>query len=323
MSLADQDVKLIVDAHTDCRALDISAEGIGVVTPRAFKEGQKVSVNILFDGQRIDGLMDVRTVRARKDKLFRCGLQVPRKNKDMLAAFQKMSISVQRELLCRLAAISSDAKRMDAQQKAEDRTRLFKAIDDASKRREQAEETAQSIEGYINKDQCVLLRLPLDSGGHVMLPAALLDESGRIVFAAGDEIQSEEFKQLESDPLFMSRSWLKKAGAEPKGDSKDGYESRTFFRREWKMKISVVLEQQDSTRYIAAQTIDLSRGGYSFTATQDVPAGSILTAEVPVGKKLLTVRGTVRHCTKLAEQQYQVGVQFAEVIGAKNMNYDV
>lgn len=218
---------IIVDARRDCRPLDISTEGLAFITPAKFKIGQTVTVNITFGGRRYDGLMTVRSVRKRKDKLPRCGLQASSKNKDLLVSLQTISMSVQRDLLCRLAAIGTPVKQLDGDKS--DRTSAVGNGRGSAKPtgNDQADNTpAAKQPGHpealnkprrllntpLSQDAFALLRLPVSELVDMCVPGELRDRDGRIVVEAGEVVSDDALSELSQSPMYISRDWLKAVG---------------------------------------------------------------------------------------------------------------
>lgn len=283
VSVADQGMKAIIDAQPDCRPLDISAEGLGVITTRPLKVGQPVSVNIVFDGRRIDGLMIVRAVRERKDKKFRCGLQAPSKNKELLKSLQAITMTVQRELLSRLAAIDTATKQLGGgSHTAKDRT-------------------SPCATGTVARDG------PNQSGGPK--PENKTAHTARTKARDGKPGGKPDPAKQPQDPQTREHDSFQALIDQYLAEG----DQRKSTRKKWRTQITLTLPSKDATRVIRTDAVDLSRSGYSFRTYRDVPSGSVVKTEVTLGQKVFKISGIVRHCTRVNDRDYQVGVQFEYV----------
>lgn len=287
VSVADQGMTVTIDGSPDCRPLDISAEGMAVITARPLNAGQIVTVNTVFNGQQIDGMMIVRAVRERKDKKFRCGLQAAGKNKTLLDALQTIAMTVQRDLLSRLAGVETTTKLLGGGGcTAKDRTK-----------------PVSSVQGPDNSDEREPQRSPRPGGTQAtkkqQTQKIRKHKSGR----ARDP--SNGLHDLPSQDRLSFREAIDQHLTEN--------DQRHNIRRKWRAQVMVKLPSKDVMRVIRTDAFDLSRGGYSFRTYREVPNGVIAKTEVTLGQKVFRISGTVRHCTRIGEREYRVGIQFAAV----------
>ncbi|CAN5701133.1 hypothetical protein BH09PLA1_BH09PLA1_31230 [soil metagenome] len=88
-----------VDKERDCALVDVSAEGLGVLTRQKYRLGTAVKLLLDYENQHVEGLVRVQTVRAAADGTFRCGLLVPSTEPTMRRSLQKITTLVQRQQL--------------------------------------------------------------------------------------------------------------------------------------------------------------------------------------------------------------------------------
>lgn len=281
VSVADQGIKVNINAWPDCRPLDVCAEGLGVITAKPLKIGQSVSVNIVFGGERIDGLMIVRAVRQRKDKKYRCGLQAPSKNKELLKSLQTITMTVQRELLSRLAAVETATKQLGGG-------------------------------GHTANDRTSPVAPDLSPEG----PGEREEPGGDRSCGKQARISRVEKPGNKTDTPTGSRDTQKRDRLSfdtPPDQYLAVDDQRNDARKKWRTQLTMTVPSRDVIRVIRTDAVDLSRGGYSFRTYREVACGSVVKTEITLGHKLFKVCGIVRHCTRVNERDYRVGVQFKEV----------
>jgi len=322
VSVVNQGMTVVVGGQQGCRALDVSAEGLGVISPQQLEIGQEMSVQIEFDGQHINKPMVVRTVRKRKDKKFRCGLQVPDNSSDLTKSLQTIAMSVQREFLCRLSAIGTMAsKKLGGDIPAvTDRTTPIAKGHRPSRPTEQrspgsgAEQTrkASSQTPQVHS-KYLMLHLPLRDLIGKRMQGHLRDSSGRIVVSKNDVLSAATVASLLQTPPYIGGDWLKPmVHPGEQEDLQTGDERRKNIRRAWQMKMQVDLKLQGFAQRLDTTTVDLSRGGFSFIANRNVPKGTTVSANITVGGSTRKIKGVVRSCTKSSTLDHRISVQFAD-----------
>jgi hypothetical protein len=86
-----------------CPVVDVSPEGFAVILPAAPTIGTNLPVNWSVDGTTVDGTARVQTIKQLKNGTFRVGLLMPEKKSPARRALEKLSITLQRMQLKRLA----------------------------------------------------------------------------------------------------------------------------------------------------------------------------------------------------------------------------
>lgn len=104
VSVALADLLAVVGKEKDCQVVDVSSEGFAVIAKSAFEMGASVKVSFTAEGQTVDGLARVQTVKMRNDGKFRYGFLIADRLSPARKALNAISMAVQRQQLKRLSA---------------------------------------------------------------------------------------------------------------------------------------------------------------------------------------------------------------------------
>lgn len=88
-----------VEKERDCKLVDVSPEGLAVLTKQNYRLGTAVKMLFDYEDQHLEGLARVQTVRELPNGKFRCGLLVPSTEVPMRKSLQKITALVQRRQL--------------------------------------------------------------------------------------------------------------------------------------------------------------------------------------------------------------------------------
>jgi hypothetical protein len=99
VSLVDFAVTARVENDRKCPLVDISPEGLGLITKKNHRLGTAVRVTLAYEDEQLEGHARVQTVRPLKDGTFRCGLLVPSTEEEMRRSLRKMTAIAQRQQL--------------------------------------------------------------------------------------------------------------------------------------------------------------------------------------------------------------------------------
>ncbi len=101
------DIKAIFDDVYDCPLRDVSVTGFAVASPNAYKIGQVLDAEIVFEGKRYVGEVSIQSVAPLRDGMTRYGVNCIKSTTNpkqcLLKGVQHISMSVQRQQLSRLA----------------------------------------------------------------------------------------------------------------------------------------------------------------------------------------------------------------------------
>lgn len=102
-SVAAMKMQAKVGAESGCAVVDVSPEGLGVVTRKEHALGSLEKIELEWDGQRLCGEARIQTRRTRQDGSHRYGLMVLEKGGPMRRGLEQLSSAVQRMQLRRLS----------------------------------------------------------------------------------------------------------------------------------------------------------------------------------------------------------------------------
>jgi hypothetical protein len=88
-----------VENDRKCKLVDISPEGIGLITNKSHLLGTAVRVTLDYADHRLEGRARVQTVRPLPNGTFRCGLLVPSTEDETRRTLQKITATLQRAQL--------------------------------------------------------------------------------------------------------------------------------------------------------------------------------------------------------------------------------
>ncbi len=106
VSVVAMSITARVCGERDCPVVNISAEGLAVLTELGHELGDNVDLTFEYDDQRVIGVACVQTVRILPGRKYRCGLMVPSTEKVMRNSLQKITAIVQRKQLQNLRRIA-------------------------------------------------------------------------------------------------------------------------------------------------------------------------------------------------------------------------
>ena len=355
--VAEHAVELTLDKDTDSRPLDVSAEGMGVVTPVQLKDGQYVRVTLKHKGKRAAGTMSVRTARKRKDGQYRVGLSIIGSSKELAGMLQQMSMTIQRQMLSQMAQLEQEAR----QQQAKDQEEADSLEASKEGRPKPAAPDAESVPKPVPVQandgpaapkpvhhnpatprpvprerpnanfrpsaseapgEYLVLHLSLSENVGKRVPIDLLNQRGQVMIARNEKLTENDLQQISSGELYIhSEDWdtatstLKPVAGTNTSDKGD--ERRINRRRNWHTKIVVECQHTGFVQTIEANTVDLSRGGYSFQTRHDIPVGVKVFSNIDIGGIAFEVSGVVVYSEKVKKSGCRVGVRFSEVVGGK------
>ncbi len=103
VSVALSGIVANIGDERNCQVVDLSPEGLGVVSGRELKLGSLIPVSMMVEGQPIANAARVQTAIKRPDGKFRYGLLIPDKKSPARKALERASSSFQRQQLRRLS----------------------------------------------------------------------------------------------------------------------------------------------------------------------------------------------------------------------------
>jgi len=106
VSLVTADIKATVGDEQRCAVVDVSPVGLAVVTAREYPVGGLIEVTITCEDETLKGEARVQTVRTRPDGKFRHGLLAMRENVKMRQGLERLTATMQRMQLRRLARVA-------------------------------------------------------------------------------------------------------------------------------------------------------------------------------------------------------------------------
>lgn len=96
VSVVDLQVTARIDKERNCSLVDVSPEGLGVITKQNYRLGTAVKILCDYEDQHLEGLARVQTVRQMPSGMHRCGLLVPSTEDGMRRSLRKITAIVQR-----------------------------------------------------------------------------------------------------------------------------------------------------------------------------------------------------------------------------------
>ncbi|MBC8106295.1 MAG: PilZ domain-containing protein [Anaerolineae bacterium] len=99
VSVVDLQVTARIDKERNCPLVDVSPEGLGVITKQNYRLGTAVKILFDYEDQHLEGLARVQTVRQLPAGGHRCGLLVPSTEDLMRRSLRKITALVQRAQL--------------------------------------------------------------------------------------------------------------------------------------------------------------------------------------------------------------------------------
>lgn len=103
VSVAALNLRARIGCESKCAVVDLSPEGLGVVTRKEHELGALEEVELIYDGQVLVGQARVQAVRLRPDGRYRYGFFALEVNGRMRRVLERLSASVQRMQLRNLA----------------------------------------------------------------------------------------------------------------------------------------------------------------------------------------------------------------------------
>lgn len=100
------DITVTFDGVEGCSLRDVCVTGFAVVSPRQYKIGQVLGVDLLFEGTRYTGQASIQSMTQMPDGQARYGVncvKAPASPRSLSKGVQQVSMSVQRRQLSRLA----------------------------------------------------------------------------------------------------------------------------------------------------------------------------------------------------------------------------
>jgi hypothetical protein len=88
-----------IEKERDCLVVDVSPEGLGIITRQNYRLGTAVKLLLEYEGEHLEGLVRVQTTRLLPDGQCRCGLRVASTESAMRKTLQKLTALVQRRQL--------------------------------------------------------------------------------------------------------------------------------------------------------------------------------------------------------------------------------
>lgn len=162
----------------------------------------------------------------------------------------------------------------------------------------------------------------------MILPASVLDETGRRVLPGGADVTAQARRLVErrcGAIFYVDHEWPEELSA--RADSSDaviktlasrhaprGPQQREHERHSWTVSLSLTLIERSTAgareRHLDVVTHDISRGGFSFVARCYVHPGTVVSARVEALPNRPVLRGVVRNCAHIRGSDHRVGVQF-------------
>ncbi len=96
-----------IDKERKCQIVDLSPEGFAAIVPKELRIGTMVRANLTLEGQEIDTLVRVQTLKKLPSGKLRYGFLVPEKKNPARAVLEKVTALFQRAQLRRLSGAAA------------------------------------------------------------------------------------------------------------------------------------------------------------------------------------------------------------------------
>lgn len=103
VSVAGAVINATIGEEQNCPIIDISSNGVGVFTSKKHSINDAIPMSVEFANEEFAGIARVCNITAERKHGFRCGLEVLRSESRLISGLNKISSSVQREQLRRIA----------------------------------------------------------------------------------------------------------------------------------------------------------------------------------------------------------------------------